>query len=176
MATTRMERVRPTAGCCHTSKLVDSRIAEPSGSCEQLPGGSCRCGQSRLARSRLGGLLVEARTKQLVLCLLVPVPVVPPCSFTHNALLENENGWRSAGTANRVCDCGGVLLRKKRRAVCCHASRVRESPVAGCYMGGQAGAWHSAKAYCRSLQQKPGAQREVFRQDTQSGSDTRRAP
>jgi hypothetical protein len=26
-----------------------------------------------------------------------------------------------------VCDCGGVLLRKKRRAVCCHASRVRES-------------------------------------------------
>ena len=127
MATTRMERVRHTAGCCHTSKLVDSRIAEPSGSCEQLPGGSCRCGQSRLARSRLGGLLVEARTKQLVLCLLVPVPVVPPCSFTHNALLENENGWRSAGTANRVCDCGGVLLRKKRRAVCCHASRVRES-------------------------------------------------
>lgn len=91
----------------------DSRVAEPAGSCVPLLSGNCRCGQGHFARSRLGRLLVEARTKQLVLCLLIPVPVVPLCSFTHNALLENENGWRSARTANRVCDCGVVLVRNK---------------------------------------------------------------
>ena len=38
--------------------------------------------------------------------------------------------------------------------------RVRESPVTGCYMGGQAGVGHSAKASCLSLQRETGPQRE----------------
>jgi len=91
-----VERVRPTAGCCHTSKLVDSRIAEPSGSCEPLSGGSCRLGHCRLARSSLGRLLVETRPNQIVLRLFVPIPVVARSSATHSVLLEMGIGWRFA--------------------------------------------------------------------------------
>ena len=99
-----MERVRPTAGCCHTSKLVDSRIAEPSGSCEPLSGGSCRLGHCRLARSSLGRLLVETRPNQIVLRLFVPIPVVARSSATHSVLLEMGIGWRSAMKANRTVE------------------------------------------------------------------------
>jgi hypothetical protein len=59
-----------------------------------------------------------------------------------------------------VCDCGGVLPRKKVQG--CVSPRIpcEGFPIAGWYMGGQAGAWRSAKACCRSLQRDPGAQHE----------------